>query len=181
MHDQHLPTHPTNAVSGEPSLESWLAAEARDDERDAELALAWLVQSLPAPSPSPGFAERVLVRTNVHQAALDRARRRERRSLWIAGSTLTAVCGAALLVAAFDLVSVGSLVAQLGATLAQLGQLVALVLALWSRIIRLGELGRTIAATPELTTGLFVLILLAGVAWASLSVLLERSRRHVEA
>ena len=28
---------------------------------------------------------------------------------------------------------------------------------------------------------LFVLILLAGVAWASLSVLLERSRRHVEA
>src|SRR5258708_30791228 len=59
--------HPPDAMS------RWLAAEQSGFAEDAEAALAELLEELPRPAPSAGFANRVLARTAITALPASRA------------------------------------------------------------------------------------------------------------
>lgn len=156
-------------------LRGWIEAERRGDEASAERWFALALTRLPVPVPKPGFADRILA-----HAGLDRASRRERRRAWIVTLVLTAVIGSVLSVALWSQLAPSELIADLGSGLTRAAEWFALGLTILARMVRLGELARTVAATPESTAGLLGLVALAGLAWTFLAFLLERSR-HVEA
>lgn len=156
-------------------IDSWLAAEHRGDDCAAEIAFEQVIATLPVPTTRPGFVDRILER-----AGLDQASRLERRRIWAAISALSLGLGGGGLIVLLRHLGIGELVSYFGQLWIGLGHLLALLSGITSRLVRVGELGRVVATTPELTLGLVVLVLVASLAWASLSALLERSR-HVEA
>lgn len=165
---------PRRSTSRDP-FRSWIEAERQGDEASAEGWFALALQQLPVPLPRPGFADRILA-----HAGLDRASRRERRRAWLVTLLMTTVLGSLASAALWSQLAPGELIAELGSGLTRAAEGFALGLAVVVRVVRLGELARTVAATPESTAGLLGLALLAGLAGTFLAFLLERSR-HVEA
>jgi hypothetical protein len=167
--------HTTHRSTSRNPLQGWIEAERRGDEASAERWFALALDQLPVPMPRPRFADRVLAR-----AGLDRASRHERRRAWIVTLVLTALVGSFASIALWSQFAPSELVADLGSGLTRATEWFAFGLTVLVRVVRLGELARTVAATPESTAGLLGLVALAGLAWTFLAFLLERSR-HVEA
>ena len=173
MDTRHSPTHRTTPTG--PAFLRWIEAERRGDDHEAERHLAGVFEELGPIVPRPGFAQRILVR-----AGLDRASRRERRHAWLATLVGTISGGTLASLWLWSAVAPATWITSFGDGVVGAAQWLGAFLSVVARMVHLGELARTVAATPELTTGLLGLVALATFSWTSLAFLLERSR-HVEA
>ncbi len=195
--------HPPNAMS------RWLAAEQSGFAEDAEAALAELLEELPRPAPSAGFANRVLARTAITALPASRAQEWGQRpplagprlrawrlgGWWLGGRRLAVALGtAAFLVAVLLLamvfmpaavravlgaVSVSALLEAGVSSIVALGQGVAAAVVLGNKLVLLGRAVAEPLATPPVAALACGCLLVSVVALRCLYDLIQRDRRWV--
>ena len=163
----------------DPKIAGWLAAEAREDERDAEATLRDLFGALPAPRLAPSFADRVLARVAAEPAPppLERA-----------AACLLLLCGLALagtrlwLPVLWGHLSVDGLVSAGSWVVLRLAHLVAALAPFWELAGKVAGWAALASSSPQVLALLALCALLSTTAGhLLLSVLGERSSGHARA
>ena len=161
-------------------LERWLAAESAGDDLAAEAAFGALFQALPRVSPSPGFAERVVME-------LREARREPEtgRVTWVGKAALAIAVALAGVAAGFlpllrriplDLPGPADILAAAAHGVAWIAGWLGAGLDVWGTLARISGAIGTAIATPQIATAMMGSAIVSALALYTLHHLLVHER-----
>ncbi len=176
---------------------AWIEAEERGAAEAADAALASLFEELPLEAPSPGFAERTMVRARrvgvlahtAEDAAAKAASARRPASLaarlaavWLAVMSLGTLAASSYLVTALPRLEVGAGVRAFTRLLSEAWQWLASGAVFWERLAEVGGLVSKVLRVPEVSAILLAsLVLAAGAFWMLQAILAdERKWTHAQ-
>lgn len=176
---------------------AWIEAEEHGEADAADAALASLFRELPPEAPSPGFAERTMVRARLagvlahpaEDAVAEAAPSRHPASLaarlaavWLAVMSLGTLAASSYLVTALPRLEVGAGVRAFTRLLSEAWQWLASGAVFWERLAEVGGLVSKVLEVPEVSAILLASLILAAVAFWMLQAILadERKWTHVQ-